>query len=167
MPVLQKDLISHVIQQAIESAETKLQVLNQYLYNNPELSFREHKAHHAITTLLQDQGGWRVERSAYGIETAFRAEFGAGGRIVAVNAEYDALPGLGHACGHNLIATAGVAAGLALAAVIERLDIPGRVVIVGTPAEELGVGKAKLIKAGAYKDVDACLMAHPFPNVCY
>lgn len=81
--------------------------------------------------------------------------------MVTFNAEYDALPGIGHACGHNLIATGSIAAFLGVVTVMKKYPISGRVRLLGTPAEENGGGKIKLIEAGAYKDVDACLMTHP------
>ena len=107
---------------------------------------------------------------AHGLQTSFSAEYGSGGRVVAFNAEYDALPGIGHACGHNLIATGSIAAFLGAVAVIKKHNISGRVRLLGTPAEESGGGKLKLINAGAYTDIDACLMTHPFSirnNVAY
>jgi amidohydrolase len=83
--------------------------------------------------------------------------------VVCFNAEYDALPGIGHACGHNLIAVSSLVSFIGLAAALKASGAPGRVRILGTPAEEGGGGKALLIEAGAYKDVDACMMAHPGP----
>ncbi|KAH6962866.1 hypothetical protein DER45DRAFT_582526 [Fusarium avenaceum] len=97
-------------------------------------------------------------RHAYGIETSFEVIHGRGGRIVNFNAEYDALPGLGHACGHNLIATASVTGFLALAHVLQKFGIDGRVQLLGTPAEEDGGGKIALLNAGAYEKVDVSLM---------
>lgn len=88
-------------------------------------------------------------------------EYGTGGRLVVFNCEYDALPGIGHACGHNLIATSSIASFLAVVAALKEHPIPGRVRLLGTPAEEGGGGKIKLIDAGAYAGVDACLMTHP------
>jgi metal-dependent amidase/aminoacylase/carboxypeptidase family protein len=99
-----------------------------------------------------------VQRGAYNLPTAFESTHGTGGRCVNFNAEYDALPGLGHACGHNLIATAGVAAYLALSFVLDRYGIEGRTQLLGTPAEEDGGGKVLLLDAGAYKDADVSLM---------
>lgn len=93
--------------------------------------------------------------------TSFEVEFGSGGKVAVFNAEYDALPGLGHACGHNLIATSSIAAFIATAAVIRDANTAGRVRLLGTPAEEGGGGKIRLMQAGAYEGVDACLMAHP------
>lgn len=109
---------------------------------------------------LQDKGV-RIVPHAYGIETSFEAEYGAGGRVLTINAEYDALPGLGHACGHNLIATTSLGAFLAIVDALKSSGKPGRVRLLGTPAEEAIGGKIKLIENGAYKDVDACLMMHP------
>lgn len=101
---------------------------------------------------------------AYGLETAFSAESGSGGRLIIFNAEYDALPGIGHACGHNLIAASSFAAFLGVAAALQASSHPGRVRLLGTPAEEGGGGKLKLIAAGAYADCAASLMAHPGPG---
>ena len=110
--------------------------------------------------------GFKVTPHAYGIKTSFVAEYGSGGRLVVYNAEYDALPDIGHACGHNLIATASFAAFLGAAAALKAAGpgAQGRVRLLGTPAEEGGGGKIELIKAGAYKGVDACLMVHPAPS---
>src|SRR5690606_28898309 len=99
------------------------------------------------------------ERHAYGLETAFAARTGSGGPTLAVICEYDALPGIGHACGHNLIAASGVATGLALKAALGEGN--GTVVVLGTPAEEGGGGKIRMIDAGAFEGVDAAMMLHP------
>lgn len=110
---------------------------------------------------------YQVRRKTYQLDTSFEIEYkkGDGGRVLVFNAEYDALPGIGHACGHNLIATSSIGAYIATVEALEALDtssLPGYTVrLLGTPAEEGGGGKLKLIDAGAYKDVDACLMVHP------
>lgn len=110
---------------------------------------------------------YHIRRKTYQLSTSFEIEYkkGDGGRVLVFNAEYDALPGIGHACGHNLIATSSIAAYIATVEALEALDtssIPGYTVrLLGTPAEEGGGGKLKLIEAGAYKGVDACLMVHP------
>lgn len=104
---------------------------------------------------------------AYGLETSFVTEYGKGGRLVNFNVEYDALPGIGHACGHNLIATGSIAAFLGLVAAMKKHPSPGRVRLLGTPAEEGGGGKVKLIKAGAYEGVDASLMTHPVAGITF
>lgn len=108
--------------------------------------------------------GYSVTRHAYGIDTAFLAEVGSGGGLIVYNVEYDALPEIGHACGHNLIAASSAAAFLATAEAIKKHHINGRVRLLGTPAEEGCGGKFELLKAGAYKGVDACLMGHPGPR---
>ncbi|MEO6988711.1 MAG: M20 family metallopeptidase [Aquihabitans sp.] len=128
------------------------------IHERPELGFEEHYAHDVLTTVLTD-AGLDVTRSAYGLETAFEARAGSGGPVVAVLCEYDALPGIGHACGHNVIGTAGVGAGIAAAAVAEELG--GTVVVLGTPAEEGGGGKIVMAERGAFDGVDAALMVHP------
>lgn len=99
-----------------------------------------------------------MQEGAYNLPTAFESKHGSGGRCVNFNAEYDALPGLGHACGHNLIATAGVSAYLALSFALDKYGIQGRAQLLGTPAEEDGGGKILLLEAGAYKGVDVSLM---------
>jgi amidohydrolase len=128
------------------------------IHAHPELGYEEHFAHDLLTGLLDDEG-LAPERGALGVDTAFRARRGSEGPTVAVCCEYDALPGIGHACGHNVIAAAGLGAGLAAAAVAEELG--GQVVILGTPAEEGGGGKVRLLDAGAFAEVDAAMMVHP------
>ena len=128
------------------------------IHEHPELNYEEHFAHDLLTGLLEADG-LDVQRSAFGLDTAFVARAGSHGPTIAVLCEYDALPGIGHACGHNIIATAGLGAGLAAAAVAE--DVGGRVVILGTPAEEGGGGKIRMIREGALDGVDAALMVHP------
>ena len=104
--------------------------------------------------------GLAVQRGAYGLDTAFEARAGdGGGPVVAVVCEYDALPGIGHACGHNIIAASGLGAGLALAAL--AAETGGRVTVMGTPAEEGGGGKEIMLQAGAFADADAAMMVHP------
>ncbi|KAF6824584.1 aminoacylase 1-like 2 [Colletotrichum plurivorum] len=137
--------------------------INKTLHANPETAYKEFFAHETITNYLEKQG-FTVKRHTYGLETSFEAEIGSGGRQVVVCAEYDALPDIGHACGHNLIATSSIAAFLGAARALSDLKIPGRLRILGTPAEEGGGGKAKLIDAGAFNpasDVAAAIMAHP------
>lgn len=112
---------------------------------------------------MLESRGIPVTPHAYGIETSFSAEYGSGGRVVTFCCEYDALPQIGHGCGHNLIATSAIAAFLGAASAIKQSGAAGRVRLLGTPAEEGGGGKIKLIDAGAFRDVDASLMCHPFP----
>ncbi|CAB4441854.1 unnamed protein product [Rhizophagus irregularis] len=148
---------------AIEKKSEELRTLSLQIHEKPELGGEEIFAHNLLVTYLEDQG-FDVTPSAYGIKTAFVAEFsskGGKGKVVSFNSEYDALPEIGHACGHNLIAICGIAAAIAIKAVFEKHEIPGKVKLFGTPDEETGGGKVNLIKAGAYDDVDISLMAHP------
>src|SRR3954451_19075495 len=129
------------------------------IHAHPELGFEEHHAHGLLTSILAD-GGLDTERGAFGVPTAFQASSGTGtGPLVAVMCEYDALPDIGHACGHNVIATAGLGAALAAAAVVDVAG--GRLAVFGTPAEEGGGGKIVMARRGAFTGVDAALMIHP------
>jgi amidohydrolase len=128
------------------------------IHAHPELNYEEHFAHDLLAGLLEAEG-LEVERHAFQLDTAFVARAGTSGPTIAVLCEYDALPGIGHACGHNIIATAGLGAGVAAAAVAEEAG--GRVVVMGTPAEEGGGGKILLARRGAFEGVDAALMVHP------
>jgi amidohydrolase len=145
--------------EAVEAMREALVEMSRSIHAEPELAFEEHRASALLADALRD-AGLDVQRGVAGLETAFSAEFGPSeAPCVALLAEYDALPGLGHACGHNLIATAGVGAGLALAKLASRL--PGRVRVLGTPAEEHGCGKELMARAGAFDGVDAAMMIHP------
>ena len=149
---------------AVDGSSQELYELSSEIWKNPELGCKEHKAHELLTSFLERKG-FAVERSFTGIETAFRATFGSGRPNVCVICEYDALPEIGHACGHNLIAEAGVAAGLGLKAALESSDAPeGRLTIMGTPDEEGDGGKVNLIHNGAFDDVDIAMMVHPSPS---
>lgn len=132
--------------------------LSRALHARPELSFEEVEAARAIVELLE-KGGFDVETGTSGLPTAFSASIGSGELTVALCVEYDALPGVGHACGHNLIAGASVAAALALAPHVDRLGITLKA--IGTPAEEHGGGKAIMLEAGAFDGVGLALMVHP------
>ena len=158
------DSLKKLASDTVDSRSKDLFHLSNEIHKNPELSYEEYKAHELLTDFL-DKEGFTVERSYTGIETAFRATFGAGRPNVCVICEYDALPGIGHACGHNLIAEAGIAAGLGLKAAFESIGAPeGRVTVMGTPGEEKHGGKVHLINNGAFSDVDFAVMVHPFPN---
>jgi amidohydrolase len=146
-----------VIAEIDGQADLLLDVSHQ-IHAHPELGYEEVFAHDLLTRVIAEQG-LDVEPHAYGVPTAFAARAGTAGPTMAVCCEYDALPGIGHACGHNIIAAAGLGAGLAVAQIADEAG--GRVVILGTPAEEGGGGKVRLIDAGAFSDVDAALMVHP------
>ncbi|KAJ5152610.1 uncharacterized protein N7482_009088 [Penicillium canariense] len=165
-----QSLIIEKVRAALEKYESRLSDINQKIWSEPELAFEEHSAHDNICDLFDALAaqGYQVKRSAYGIGTALEVSYtrGEGGRVIVFNAEYDALPGIGHACGHNLIATSSIAAFIATCEAMSAMysDAIGYSVrLLGTPAEEGGGGKLQLIDAGAYKDVDACFMVHPFP----
>lgn len=128
------------------------------IHADPELAFEEHHAHALLTEIIEREGV-EVTRSAHGLETAFDARAGREGPVIAICSEYDALPGVGHACGHNIIATAGLGAGLAAAALADEAG--GRVRLLGTPAEEGGAGKVYMAQEGAFDGVDAAMMVHP------
>ena len=149
---------------AIDAAREELFGIALDIHAHPELNYQEFHAAKLLSDTLEAHD-FAVERGIGGVETAFRAtlEGGAGdGPTVAVLAEYDALPEIGHGCGHNLIAMAGLGAGLGVQANMK--DLPGRLVVIGTPAEEGGGGKIKLLEAGVFDGVDICLSSHPSSN---
>ena len=152
-----KDLIG----QAVDRLADELEALSRQIHDHPELAYQEVKAAGWLGDFLAKQG-FKVERGVAGVETAFRGTIETGqGPTIAILCEYDALPQIGHACGHNVIATAGAGAGAALAAV--RAQLPhGRIQVIGTPAEEGGGGKVKLIQGGVFRDVDVAMMIHGF-----
>jgi len=150
---------------ALDSAAQSLFDVSRQLADEPELSWAEHKSCERLAALCATLG-FAVERNFLGIATSFKASFSSGpGPTVVFCSEYDALPGFGgavrHACGHNLIAVAGVGAGLAVKAALESGAITGTVVVLGTPAEETTGGKIDLIKAGAFDSCDFAMMVHP------
>ncbi|CAG9982770.1 unnamed protein product [Clonostachys byssicola] len=151
------------IHRYIECLQPSVWALNIFLHENPELAFKEYKAHDALTSFMRNQDGWKVTPSMH-MDTAWMSVYDSKrpGPAVSFNVEMDALPGLGHACGHNLIAVTSVAAALATAEMMQTHHIGGKVVVFGTPAEEGGGGgKIKLLDAGAYDDVDVSIISHP------
>jgi amidohydrolase len=146
------------ISERVDARGQQLDRLALEIHARPELAFEERFASSSLADYLESEE-IPVRREAAGLETAFTAEIGSGGPVVAILGEYDALPGIGHACGHNLMGTAAVGAFLALR---DTLDgVRGRVRIIGCPAEERGNGKVHLMKGGAFAGVDAALMYHP------
>lgn len=128
------------------------------IHAKPEIAFEEVFAHGLLTDKVE-AAGLTVERHACGLDTAFISAFGAGDTEVGILSEYDALPGIGHACGHNIIATTGLGASLALAKL--NGELPGKVRYLGTPAEESGNGKELMARQGAFDGLDAAMMVHP------
>ena len=170
---------------AIDSISPQLRELSQSIHSHPELCYEEVYAHDTITSFLETQG-FTVKRHTYGLKTSFETEVIVGGHaggkvqgkgnkvpLIIYCAEYDALPNIGHACGHNLIAISSVGAFVGAVRALEASGTPGKVRLLGTPAEEGGGGKCKLIDAGAFKgssegddggddsEVAAAIMAHP------
>lgn len=142
----------------IDALAPELIDISHRIHERPELAFQEHFASGLLADALEEKG-LAVSRAAFGLETAYAARFGEGEAEVAILSEYDALPGIGHACGHNIIATSGLGAALALAGLGAAL--PGRVRYLGTPAEEMGGGKELMAQAGAFDGLDAAMMVHP------
>lgn len=145
---------------AVDRHTDALIALSERLHADPETAWEEHRAAACVPELL-DRAGFDVTASYLGFGTAFHASFGSGPTRIALCAEYDALPGLGHACGHNLIAASSVGAALGLAAVADDAGLT--VEVYGTPAEEGGGGKIELLDRGAFAGVDLAMMAHPAP----
>lgn len=144
----------------VDALQEQLWGIVRQLYDHPEMAFQEFKSAALLTETLAE-AGFQVEKGIGGIETAFRASArGRDGKpTVAFLAEYDALPEIGHACGHNLIASAAVGAGLAMLDVMDEMD--GNVQVIGTPAEEGGGGKLIMKDAGVFEGLDAAMMIHP------
>ncbi len=155
------DKTKEQLAQAVDVLAADLAAISRYLFENPEIAYQEYKARDHLCQVITAKG-FHVEKSVGGVETAFTARPAGGAPSrpsVAILAEYDALPKIGHGCGHNLIAPAGLGAALAL----ERVLGPdaGGVVLVGTPAEEGGGGKVRLAEAGVFDEIDAAMMFHP------
>lgn len=154
----------------VEDATDDILGIVRQLHADPELAYEEHRSAALIARTITERTGIEVETGAHGVETALRAEVATPGfdpdrhRTVAVLSEYDALPGIGHACGHNVIAATGVGAFLALAGLVQEAssEVQGRVVFLGTPAEEGHTGKEVMARGGAWDGLDAAVMTHPF-----
>jgi len=152
--------VKEEIKKFINENKTRWEEVARYIWENPELGHQEFKSKKALVKLLIDLG-FEVEEGIAGLETAFWAEAGdkETGPTIAFLAEYDALPEIGHACGHNLIGVMSVAAAASLKNVLP--PDAGRIVVIGTPAEETDGGKVTMVRSGTFSDVDIALMAHP------
>jgi amidohydrolase len=144
----------------IEQRLPELIALSHSVHSTPELCFNETTSAHTVAEALR-AGGLSVTEGVYDLPTALESRSGDGDLVIAVCAEYDALPDVGHACGHNIIAASAVGAGLALAAVADEVGLQVRV--LGTPAEEGGGGKIYMLDRGAFDGVHAAMMVHPWP----
>ena len=142
----------------IDAQRPQLSELSLRIHANPELGFHEVKAVAWLTRYLEENG-FSIERGICELPTAFRASYGQGKPAIAILAEYDALPGIGHACGHNIIATCAVGAAVASKLAINQFG--GSILVIGTPAEELYAGKAIMVDRGAFDNVDMAMMVHP------
>lgn len=148
------------IKKEIMSSMEELLSISSYLYMNPEEGYKEFKASEALTKSLENHG-FSVERGIYQMATAFRGVYESckkGPKIVFL-CEYDALPGIGHGCGHNLISAMGLGAGIGLKSVID--EIGGTIVVLGTPAEETSGAKVEMVRRGEFNDADIAMMVHP------
>lgn len=145
------------VREAVSEHADRLVDVSHQIHARPELGFEEHFAHGLLTGVLED-AGFAVERGIAGLDTAFVATFGRG-PAVGVICEFDALPEIGHGCGHNVIAAAGLGAALAAAEV--AADAGGRVVVIGSPAEEGGGGKVLMARSGVFDGLEAAMMVHP------
>ena len=151
------------IDEGVAAAADELVAISRDIHAHPELNYEEYHAAALLTESLE-RHGFVVERGTGGLETAFRgtAEGIGAGPTIGILVEYDALPEVGHGCGHNLIALSTLGAGIAAKAALDRL--PGRIVVVGTPAEEGGGGKVRMLDAGVFDDIDVSLSSHPKSN---
>ena len=151
------------VSKAVDRMEERLRDVGNDIFDHPEVKFEEIRASKLLAGELE-KAGFEVELGVAGMETAIRAVHPAvsDGPTVAILGEYDALPGIGHACGHNLIAAGGLGAALAVGTI--KSELPGRLLFLGTPAEEGGGGKVLMIDAGLFEGVDAAIMFHPSAN---
>ena len=155
------DKLKSRVMAEVDARRDELIRISDTIHAKPELAFEEFEAVALLTSVLE-QEGFTVQQGVAGLETAFVASYTSrkGGKpVVALLAEYDALAGLGHACGHNIIGTASVGAALALRPVLNQL--PGTIQVIGTPAEEGGGGKIIMVEASAFDGVDVAMMVHP------
>jgi amidohydrolase len=150
------------VRRAVDSASDRLIELSHDLHAHPELAWEEHRSVGRVASMLSSHSAFSVTEKPGGLDTAFIATAGSGPLHFAICAEYDALPGIGHACGHNVIAASAVGAAIALADLAD--DLGFTVTIFGTPAEEGGGGKISMLKAGLFDGVHAAMMVHPAPK---
>ena len=150
--------IKKQVQAEVDKLAPDLFAVSRYLHANPEIAYEERQAAELLSGVLQEHG-FTVERGMADLPTAFTGRAGSGAPRIAFLAEYDALPGLGHACGHNLIGTASLGATLAVKSILDRVQ--GEVLLVGCPAEEKGGGKIPLVQTGVFTGTDAAMLVHP------
>ncbi|MBI3399328.1 MAG: M20 family metallopeptidase [Deltaproteobacteria bacterium] len=142
----------------LDGLKDRLFSLSCDFYHNPETGLKEYKTSVACTSILEEFG-FKVDKGVAGMETAFKAHFGNGRPAISLLVEMDALPQIGHGCGHNISGVASVCAAIAVSELIPKIG--GSAVVLGTPAEEIGVGKIAMIKAGIFNGLDVAMMVHP------
>ena len=155
---MDREIFKASVVKEIDARRNELRELSLRIHSNPETGFQEVKASNWLAEYLE-RNGFAVERGVFELPTAFRGTYGQGKPTIAFLAEYDALPDLGHACGHNLIAVSAVEAGVASKPAIDHFG--GTIIVMGTPAEELYGGKAIMADKGAFDNLDAAMMVHP------
>lgn len=151
-------MLKEKVLEEVEAHRTELIDLSLKIHANPELSIEESKALEWLAEILE-RNGFEVERAFCELPTAFKASYGRGEPRIAFLAEYDALPELGHACGHNIIAASAVGAGIAIKTAVNQLG--GSILVIGTPGEEYYGCKAHMVRRGAFAEVDVAMMIHP------
>lgn len=154
-----------LIAKAVDGISKELIALSHKIHSNPEMGFNEFKASKWLAEFLKDKG-FKIKTGVCSLPTAFSATFETGSKSkkkpsVAFIAEYDSLPGIGHGCGHNIIGPASCGAAIALKAVLAEKKISGEIKVIGTPAEEGGGGKIKMIEKNFFRRIDAAMMVHP------
>lgn len=158
--------VKEKLSQLFENYKNEFVELNEYLYNNPELGLQEFKACAAHTAILEKYG-FNVTKNFAGLETAFQASFknSSEGPRIAILAEYDALPGIGHGCGHNIFGVTSVATGILIKELMK--DIPGEILVIGTPAEETNGAKVDMAQKGVFNNIDIAMAVHPSGEAHY
>ena len=146
------------VKDSVESQRQQLIQLSLNIHDNPELGFKEEKASAWLASYLEDSG-FHAELGIADLATAFRATYGQGSPRIALLAEYDALPKIGHGCGHNIIAASAVGAAVASKSIIDQLG--GSIVVLGTPGEEVFGGKIDMVRARTFKEIDVAMLVHP------
>ncbi|MFC4064456.1 M20 family metallopeptidase [Actinoplanes subglobosus] len=145
----------------VDEWQARLLGLSHSLHAEPETAFEEHASASKLATLM-DEAGFAVDRGVCDLPTALLATYGDGDLTIGLCAEYDALPGIGHGCGHNIICASSAGAAIALRTAADRYGF--RILLLGTPAEESGAGKQLMLERGAFDDVTVAMMAHPGPS---
>lgn len=158
--------VKEKLSQLFENYKNEFVELNEYLYNNPELGLQEFKACAAHTAILEKYG-FNVTKNFAGLETAFQASFknSSEGPRIAILAEYDALPGIGHGCGHNIFGVTSIATGILIKELMK--DIPGEILVIGTPAEETNGAKVDMAQKGVFNNIDVAMAVHPSGEAHY